>query len=157
VEGTAQHPSFVHCVSYEYQNCSYPFACSNYNDDCMSCVSLEECAWCDSENACVTVLDSSCDVRKSCPFVKPNCPVLASCEECTPTAGCVWCKNQCVNAATSQCSETSCSQKPGGFVFTSGWIALIVFAIILLTAGGFGSVVWYRFYWLKRHYYETLK
>jgi len=171
---------------FDNTQCSDTIACTDLKS-CDTCLSLMhgKCGWCsptDITGNCIPVSSSS---RCSAPHWFPDhCPAIRycldyeTCLDCTDFGLCYWCgtaqKGLCRDTpdVSSTCtkSQTYCaipvtpSPSPGEIVghggLNGGVIAAIVVSAVLFVLGigvGIAVVVWYRVYWKKRWYYETLK
>jgi len=155
VAGNSTSALFVKCATWGFNYC--PVDCSTLTE-CASCLLFSTCGWCQASYSCLQSMQSSqCGGTfyvQSCPADVYSCGDFDSCDTCQLNSNCKWCDNFCQST-----TEASCSGDCGGNggLLTSGWIAVIVLGAIILIASAFAGVVFYRFYWLKRHYYETLR
>jgi len=170
VEGNANGPlsSVFTCSTWGRDNC--PYDCGLYTNQggCTVCSSYLECAWCQSPNA----FESSClqasnttacnglwTISGDCePHVSDYCSEHLTCGTCTADIGCSWCGGTagCVvlSTYTGPCDSSGCSTGNSTkmkWVMGSTVIGIVAFASVA------GVGIWYKVYWKKRHYYETLK
>jgi len=164
VEGSLNGPSFANCTKWSFQNCTKNDTCPLYTD-CLSCLNLNEgsCGWCENgaSSGCMDTSDhSSCEGQwktMQCTAYVFTCSSLTTCEDCVnyPPGECVWCGQEgacrlAIDVGTS--CQYSCGQN---MALGPGVIAALVIVGVSILGLGFG--LWYRFYWVKRHYYERLR
>jgi len=147
----------LYCDTWGLTNC--PFDCS-YNGQCETCIIQEKCGWCTLQSDTCVFYDgnsSNCEGNLNvghCPVYPLDCRAYLDCNSCVEKLGCSWCGGNegCVTSSTvfSACKQTC-------FELAVGWIIVIAFAGLVVVSSIIGSIAWYRIYWTKRHYYETLK
>jgi hypothetical protein len=181
VSGNTNGPDKGFCSIWEYKTCK-PSDCNIFRS-CSTCTrpGNDHCAWCDPYERCLYISNpppKTGDPR--CPYnwFWQQCPPPVSCTNYKTCSDCMaypeecwWCTKNGQGSCTwgvqidGQCSNdvTQCNPKPppsdgGDGALGAGPIAGIVVGCVLGAGIVFGGVVvWYRVYWLKRHYYEVLK
>eukprot|EP01118_Nematostelium_gracile_P012294 TRINITY_DN4471_c0_g1_i2.p1 TRINITY_DN4471_c0_g1~~TRINITY_DN4471_c0_g1_i2.p1 ORF type:complete len:149 (+),score=29.05 TRINITY_DN4471_c0_g1_i2:404-850(+) len=146
-----------------YETCPHNDTCPYYTD-CDSCLATNgTCNWCMAQGTsqCLSsvVSEQLCngELVDTCSDDILGCNTISDCEQCLayPPGECVWCSqnSQCVNAvqAGTKCAY-SCPSKG---------LPMGVIPIVAISLGGLVVVIgtiglWYKFYWVKRHYYERL-
>jgi len=165
VEGVEAGPRFINCSQWNFHHC-FPNdtdACSVYTD-CGGCIDskIEPCGWCQNgaNSQCMDAsANSNCQgkwTRTQCTAPVFTCSLLLTCDECVnyPPGECVWCSHEGDCRLAIEVG-TSCDYSCAGRFINPGLIVGLVVVGVAVVGVIFG--VWYRFYWVKRHYYERLR
>jgi len=168
VEGITSGPTAidVQCQTWGFENC--PYDCALFSEACSTCNGFPACGWCENEpsSLCMQSVNSSeCgglwEINGNCQPITTPCNTYSSCSTCVASPSCNWCGSDygCEDAPSqlgksNPCVQT-CSKTPK--LSTTEIVLIIVSCSIVGVGGFFGFLAFYRIYWTKRHYYETLK
>lgn len=161
VEGGSGGPISGDIVCETWGKGICPYNCSLLSN-CESCVVYNQvCSWCNiadgARSSCIQATDNNCAgipiSGGSCTAPVSSCVSYQSCETCVSDSDCGWCGSGCNSKGACSSAATSCS----GSTSATKWILIGVFTSLGTGVIASGMIAWYRLYWKKRHYYETLK
>jgi len=163
IEGIESGPSFRNCSNWQYHYCPPNDTCPLYQD-CASCIASEKCGWCENGESSICMDASNkgqCQgewMLLQCTAYVFTCSSLITCEECVnyPPGECVWCSREGDCRLAIEVG-TSCDYSCGVQNFNMGPGVIAALIIVGVSVLGLAFGIWYRFYWVKRHYYEKLR
>jgi len=165
VEGSLKGPSFTNCSNWSFHQCGQNDTCLLY-DDCLSCINSKEgqCGWCENgaSSDCMNKKNhTQCQGQwktTQCTAYVFTCSSLTTCEDCVnyPPGECVWCGQEGACRLAIDVG-TSCQYSCGGQSTMLGPGVIAALVIVGVSIIGLALGMWYRFYWVKRHYYERLR
>eukprot|EP01114_Cavostelium_apophysatum_P020704 TRINITY_DN7014_c0_g1_i1.p1 TRINITY_DN7014_c0_g1~~TRINITY_DN7014_c0_g1_i1.p1 ORF type:complete len:423 (+),score=10.60 TRINITY_DN7014_c0_g1_i1:117-1385(+) len=155
VRGGSLGPATHICEEWGYYQC--PFDCSYYTT-CDSCSSYLDCGWCQGSNGYSKCLNNAtvCEgswISECSPNVF-SCSNVLTCDECIAYSGCTWCGD---TGCQTWPGDNDCKLKCSSGMSPTKVAMAVTFSVLGTVLVAFGFTAWYRLYWRKRHYYETLR